>query len=119
MGVKTKTVKRAARQIVEKHYTRLVKDFQVNKRICDEVAFIPTKRLRNLIAGYVTRLMKRIEKGPVRGISLQLQEEERERKENYIPVISALEKEVEIDEETARMLKGLGMPELKGIYLHR
>ena len=54
---------------------RLTIDFHVNKRILDEVALIQTKRLRNKIAGYTTWLMKRIQKGPVRGISLRLQEE--------------------------------------------
>lgn len=28
-------------------------DFHTNKRICEEVAIIPTKSLRNKIAGYV------------------------------------------------------------------
>ena len=54
---------------------RLTNDFHVNKRIIDDISQIQTKRLRNKIAGFTTHLMKRIEKGPVRGISLRLQEE--------------------------------------------
>ena len=67
---------------IERYYPRLSAiDFHTNKRICDEIAIIPSKRLRNKIAGYTTHLMKRIQKGPVRGISFKLQEEERERKD--------------------------------------
>ena len=69
-------------------------DFQTNKKVCDEVAIIPTKRLRNKIAGFATHLMKRIQRGPVRGISLKLQEEERERRMDFVPEKSALDTEV-------------------------
>lgn len=77
--------------------------------IVQEVAVIPTKRLRNKIAGFITHLMKRIQKGPVRGISIKLQEEERERRDNFVPEISALEptEGVEIDAETEQMLKDI------------
>merc|ERR1712191_38457 len=56
--VRTKTVKKAAKLIIEKYYTRLTLDFHVNKRICEEIAIIPSKPLRNKIAGFVTHLMK-------------------------------------------------------------
>ncbi len=52
--VRTKTVKKAARVLVEKYYPRLTYDFQTNKKIAEEVAIIPSKRLRNKIAGFAT-----------------------------------------------------------------
>lgn len=106
-------------------------DFETNKRICDEVAIIASKRLRNKvrlailrignaahesqIAGYTTHLMKRIQRGPVRGISFKLQEEERERKDQYVPEVSALDfsqnsesGQLDVDQETKDLLKSMG-----------
>merc|ERR1712100_515533 len=104
------TVKKSARVIIEKYYSKLTNDFHVNKRICGEVAIVPSKRMRNKIAGFITHLMKRIQKGPVRGISLKLQEEERERRMDYVPEKSALEHDViNIDRDTMDMLKSMNM----------
>ncbi|KAJ4457465.1 putative 40S ribosomal protein S17-B [Paratrimastix pyriformis] len=114
--VRTKTIKKAARVIIEKYYPRMTRDFQVNKRVCEEVAIIPSKRLRNKIAGFATHLMARIEKGPVRGISLKLQEEERERRDNYCPEVSDINtSKIVIDSTTKDMLKQLGMETLPGL----
>ena len=89
------------------------KDFHYNKRVCDDVAVIPTKRIRNKVAGYATILMKRIEKGPVRGISLKLQEEERERKMEFIPKKSEFEvNSLKLDNDTQDMLRALNLERL-------
>ena len=116
--VRTKTVKKSARVIIEKYYPRLTLDFQTNKKICDEVAIMPSKRMRNKIAGYLTHLMKRIQRGPVRGISLKLQEEERERRLDFVPEVSAIDTElIEIDAETKAMLDHLQMENLPGVQV--
>ncbi|RYP66336.1 hypothetical protein DL771_007842 [Monosporascus sp. 5C6A] len=118
--VRTKTVKKSAKVIIERYYPRLTLDFETNKRVCDEIAIISSKRLRNKvsrkpIAGYTTHLIKRIQRGPVRGISFKLQEEERERKDQYVPEVSALDfaqnsesGQLDIDVETKDLLKHLG-----------
>lgn len=81
-------------------------DFQINKKIAEEVASIPTKRMRNKIAGFVTHLMRRIQHRPVRGISLKLQEEERERRMDFVPERSELSVDViPVDMETKEMLE--------------
>ena len=91
-------------------------DFHTNKKILEEVAIIPSKRLRNKIAGFSTHLMKRIQKGPVRGISLKLQEEERERRMDFVPEVSAIKTEgIEVDRETLDMLSALGMNDIPGL----
>merc|ERR1712170_95921 len=82
---------------------------RTNKRIIDEIAITPSKRMRNKIAGFTTHLMKRIAKGPVRNISLKLQEEERERRLDFVPEASALEVEtIMIDQDTRNLLETLG-----------
>lgn len=63
--------------------------------------------------------MRRIEKGPVRGISLKLQEEERERRLDFVPEVSALDQEeIVIDPDTRDMLESLGYGQLEGVAVH-
>jgi ribosomal protein S17E len=52
--VRTKTIKRSARVVVEKYYAKLGMDFHTNKRVVDDVAQVPSKRMRNKIAGFIT-----------------------------------------------------------------
>jgi hypothetical protein len=59
----------------------------------DDVVILPSKRMRNKIDGYTTHHMRRIAKGPVR-----LQEEELERRLDFVPEVSALEQETTGDD---------------------
>ncbi|VFQ85759.1 unnamed protein product [Cuscuta campestris] len=114
--VRTKTVKKSSRQVIERYYSRFTLDFHTNKKVLEEVAIIPSKRLRNKIAGFSTHLMKRIQKGPVRGISLKLQEEERERRMDFVPEQSAINTDViQVDKETMDLLTSLGIADLPGV----
>ncbi len=114
--IRTKTVKRAAKQVVEKHFSKLNRDFYVNKRVVLDVTIATSKKLKNKISGYTTHIMKRLARGPVRGISLKLQEEEREKRLDFVPEVSAVDQKIvdgiTVDKSTLSMLKKLetGVP---------
>ena len=114
--IRTKTVKRASRQVVEKYFAKLSSDFYTNKRVINDVTLATSKKMKNKISGYTTHLMKRLARGPVRGISLKLQEEERERRMDFVPEVSWVDQKVSdgvaVDRVTMRMLNSLetGVP---------
>lgn len=90
----------------------------MNKKIAIEVAEIPSKRLRNKIAGYVTHLMRRIESGPVRGISLQLQEAEREKRMNDDAKVSEIDlSNIMVDPSTYAMVDAMGLKRCDNIKM--
>jgi small subunit ribosomal protein S17e len=54
--VRTETVKRAARELIERFPEKFTSEYEANKAAVNEVLNAPSKKLRNRIAGYVTRL---------------------------------------------------------------
>ncbi|TFF89356.1 MAG: 30S ribosomal protein S17e [Promethearchaeota archaeon] len=65
--IRTETIKNLANEIREKYPNKFTVDFEKNKQVLDEVAIIPSKTLRNRIAGYITRVqvIKEEDKKPV------------------------------------------------------
>jgi hypothetical protein len=62
--------------------------------------------------------MKRIQRGPVRGISLKLQEEEREKRMDFVPEVSAIYQEtIEVDEDTLQMIKAAGFDKISNVQV--
>lgn len=55
--IKTALIKRVTQELVERHRQDFKKTFEENKVLVSQYADITSKKLRNVIAGYVTRLM--------------------------------------------------------------
>lgn len=55
-NVRPEKVKRVARELFEKHPTMFTTDFDQNKKVLAKMMSTPSKSLRNMIIGYVTRL---------------------------------------------------------------
>lgn len=60
--IKTTLVKRSTKKIVKEHGEGLSSDFEKNKQAIMKVADISSKKLRNIVAGYATRLTRKKEK---------------------------------------------------------
>lgn len=54
-------IKRTAMMLLEKYPDKFTRDFEHNKRVVGEL-LKTTKRVRNRVAGYITRLVKRRER---------------------------------------------------------
>ncbi len=56
--IKTKAAKRITEELVENHFDEFTEDFDKNKEIVEQYTEISSKKLRNIITGYVTRRVK-------------------------------------------------------------
>ncbi|UCC33825.1 MAG: 30S ribosomal protein S17e [Candidatus Bathyarchaeota archaeon] len=59
--VRTELVKRIAQELVGQYPDKFSKDFENNKKLVDSLTTVSSARLRNKIAGYITRLSTPIE----------------------------------------------------------
>jgi small subunit ribosomal protein S17e len=55
-NVRSEKVKKIARELIRRYPDRFTADFEENKKTVDSLINTPSKRLKNTIAGYITRL---------------------------------------------------------------
>jgi len=57
--VTTTMIKNMGEKLYREHKDEFTTDFQKNKEIVKKYVDIPSKKLRNIVAGYITSLKKR------------------------------------------------------------
>ena len=57
--IKTMLIKRTTNTLIKEYPNKFTENFDENKKLVEEVAEIQSKKLRNVIAGYITRLTKK------------------------------------------------------------
>ncbi len=57
--IKTRLAKKNTEDLMEKYEEKFSTDFEENKRTVDELTKTQSKKLRNIIAGYATKLKKK------------------------------------------------------------
>jgi len=56
--IKTKLIKRIGKELLKRHSSEFKKTFNENKLIIPKYAEIHSKKLRNVIVGYITHLKR-------------------------------------------------------------
>jgi len=57
--IKTLPIKRITHKLMELHGNEFTDTYEKNKEIVNKLVLTPSKKLRNAIAGYITRLVKK------------------------------------------------------------
>ncbi|NLX48557.1 MAG: 30S ribosomal protein S17e [Methanospirillum sp.] len=55
MGIKPNYIKAFAQELLERYGDRFTRDFDENKMTVAELTVVDSKRVRNRVAGYITR----------------------------------------------------------------
>jgi len=57
--IKTQLINRITHKLINLYGSRFTDDFIKNKLVLNDLISAPSKKLRNIIAGYITRLIKK------------------------------------------------------------
>jgi small subunit ribosomal protein S17e len=76
--VKNIFIKSLAKRLIEKYPERFTKNFEKNKGELDGLVSLESKKIRNMVAGYIVHLVEKMEK-PTQERPVQFKERDRRR----------------------------------------
>ena len=56
--VKTAAIKKFSRELYQKHTDKFTSNFDENKKIFEDLATLESKKIKNRVVGYITKLAK-------------------------------------------------------------
>jgi len=56
--IKTALIKRITSELINEHRDKFKDNFDENKKIVEKFADLPSKKLRNVVAGHITKMIK-------------------------------------------------------------
>ena len=57
--IKTSFIKHLTEKILAEHRDKFTTDFEKNKKVLEEIIDIKSKKIRNQVVGYITKLMEK------------------------------------------------------------
>lgn len=57
--IKTTLIKQKTKELMVRYREKFTTDFTANKKLTNQFTDVPSKKLRNTVAGYLTRLKKK------------------------------------------------------------
>ena len=63
--IKSTAIKNLAKEIIAEHVDKFSTDFEKNKKIIGEIRNIDSKKVRNVVTGYITKEMERIKRSGI------------------------------------------------------
>ncbi|MFH1237554.1 MAG: 30S ribosomal protein S17e [Candidatus Aenigmatarchaeota archaeon] len=60
--IKTIPIKSLGDRLLEEHADKFTTDFEKNKKVIDSLKDMQSKKMRNILAGYITKEVKKMKK---------------------------------------------------------
>ena len=94
-------IKRLSYEVLDKHQSKFGEDFADNKKILDQISIIRSKGLKNEIAGYITKYVKK----QIRDEKAKQSQRESTQAETVIPIEQPVQEDDYVADDPQEMVE--------------